>query len=174
MRLIRTCLGRVASGAVHDPGEGSSNAGWPRWHRRSCSAPQQPRTHASTCTRTQQCAWAAHQSLSDQSRSRSLDLRSLSYGEVWARRNVYSAPPRYYKCTATHGTPRGTHGGPRGVVQQIPKGGYNTQGVSTLTPHICSGRASIEVISTGLALATWSRNILAASSTLISGGGVLF
>ena len=44
------------------------------------------------------------------------------------RRNVYSAPPRYYKCTATHGTPRGTHGGPRGVVQQIPKGGYNIQG----------------------------------------------
>ena len=34
----------------------------------------------------------------------------------------------YYKCTATHGTPRGTHGGPWGVVQQIPKGGYNTQG----------------------------------------------
>jgi hypothetical protein len=27
------------------------------------------------------------------------------YGEVWARRNVYSAPPRYYKCTATHATP---------------------------------------------------------------------
>ena len=53
---------------------------------------------------------------------------SLSYGEVWARRNVYSAPQGYYKCTATHGTPRGTHGGPRGVVQQIPKGGYNTQG----------------------------------------------
>ena len=66
--------------------------------------------------------------------ARSLAL--LSYGEVWARRNVYSAPPRYYKCTATHGTPRGTHGGPRGVVQQIPKGGYNIQGVSTLTPHI--------------------------------------
>eukprot|EP01048_Picozoa_sp_COSAG05_P011815 COSAG05_NODE_1140_length_5740_cov_11.446020_2_plen_129_part_00 len=55
-----------------------------------------------------------------------------SYGEVWARRNVYSAPPRYYKCTATHGTPREAHGGPRGVVQQIPKGVYNTQGVSTL------------------------------------------
>ena len=36
----------------------------------------------------------------------------------WARRNVYSAPPRYYKCIATHGTPRGTHGGPWGVVQQ--------------------------------------------------------
>ena len=83
-------------------------------------------------------------------------------------------PSSYYKYTATHETPRGTHGGPRGVVQQIPKGGYNIQGVSTLTPHICSGRASIEVISTGLALATWSRNILAASSTLISGGGVLF
>ena len=33
-----------------------------------------------------------------------------------------------YKCTATHGTPRGTHGGPRSVVQQIPKGWYNTQG----------------------------------------------
>ena len=45
------------------------------------------------------------------------------------RRNVYSAPPRYYKCTAaTHGTHRRTHGGPGGVVQQIPKGGYNTQG----------------------------------------------
>ena len=55
-------------------------------------------------------------------------LYSLSYGEVWARRNVYSAPQGYYKCTATHGTPRGTHGGPRGVVQQIPKGGYNIQG----------------------------------------------
>ena len=50
-------------------------------------------------------------------------LYSLSYGEVWARRNVYSAPPRYYKCTATHATPRGTHGGPRGVVQQTPRGG---------------------------------------------------
>ena len=50
------------------------------------------------------------------------------YGEVWARRNVYSAPPRYYKCTGTHGTPRGTHGGPLGVVQQIPKARYNTQG----------------------------------------------
>ena len=61
-----------------------------------------------------------------------------SYGEVWARRNVYSAPPRYYKCTATHGTPREAHAGPRGVVQQIPEGVYNTQGVSTLTPHICS------------------------------------
>ena len=46
----------------------------------------------------------------------------VSYGEVRARRNVYSATPRYHtcKCTATHGTPRGTHGGPRGVVQQIP------------------------------------------------------
>ena len=44
------------------------------------------------------------------------------------RRNVYSAPPRYYKCTATHGTPRGTHGGPQGIAQQIPMGGYNTQG----------------------------------------------
>ena len=63
---------------------------------------------------------------------------SQLYGEVWARRNVYSAPPRYYKCTATHGTPREAHAGPRGVVQQIPKGLYNTQGVSTLTPHICS------------------------------------
>ena len=60
------------------------------------------------------------------------------YGEVWARRNVYSAPPRYYKCTATHGTPREAHAGPRGVVQQIPEGVSNTQGVSTLTPHICS------------------------------------
>ena len=59
-------------------------------------------------------------------------LYSLSYGEVWARRNVldlvYSAPQGYYKCTATHGTPSGTHGGPWGVVQQIPEGGYNTQG----------------------------------------------
>ena len=55
-------------------------------------------------------------------------LVSLSDGEVWARRNVYSVPPRYYKCTATHETHRETHGGPRGVVQQIPKGGYNTQG----------------------------------------------
>ena len=53
---------------------------------------------------------------------------SLSYGEVWARRNVYSATQGYYKCTATHGTPKGTHGGLRGVVQQIPKGGYNIQG----------------------------------------------
>jgi len=53
---------------------------------------------------------------------------SLRYGEVWARRNVYSAPHGYYKCTATHGTPRGTHGGPQCVVQQIPKGGYNIQG----------------------------------------------
>ena len=52
----------------------------------------------------------------------------LSYGEVWARRNVYSAPHGYYKCTDTHGTPRGTRGGPRIVVQQIPMGGYNTQG----------------------------------------------
>ena len=30
--------------------------------------------------------------------------------------------------SATQGTPRGTHGGPQGVVQQIPKGGYNIQG----------------------------------------------
>ena len=60
------------------------------------------------------------------------------YGEVWARRNVYSAPHGYYKCTATHGTLREAHAGPRGVVQQIPEGVYNTQGVSTLTPHICS------------------------------------
>ena len=45
----------------------------------------------------------ARQTLRDQSRS--LDLRSLSYGEVWARRNVYSAPLGYYKCTATHETP---------------------------------------------------------------------
>eukprot|EP01048_Picozoa_sp_COSAG05_P017281 COSAG05_NODE_2335_length_3215_cov_17.188594_2_plen_122_part_00 len=53
--------------------------------------------------------------------------------EVWATRNVlaiivvlYIAPPRYYKCTATHGTPRRRSWG---VVQQIPKGGYNTQGL---------------------------------------------
>ena len=39
-------------------------------------------------------------------------LYSLSYGEVWARRNVYSAPARYYEGTATHRTPRATHGGP--------------------------------------------------------------
>ena len=55
-------------------------------------------------------------------------LYSLSYGEVWARRNVYSASQGYYTCTATHGTPRGTHGGHRGVVQHIPKGRYNIQG----------------------------------------------
>ena len=53
-------------------------------------------------------------------------LYSLSYGEVWARRNVYSASLRYYKCAATHGTPSGTHGG--GFVQRIPKEEYNTQG----------------------------------------------
>ena len=63
-------------------------------------------------------------------------ISALSYGEVWARRNVYSAPPRYYKCTATHGTPSGTHGGPWGVVQQIPKGGVQyPRGGLTLNPN---------------------------------------
>ena len=55
-------------------------------------------------------------------------VECMMHEACWARRNVYSAPPRYYKCTATHGTPRETHGGPRSVVQQIPKGWYNTQG----------------------------------------------
>ena len=57
-------------------------------------------------------------------------LYSLSYGEVYGPCvTLYnSAPHGYCKCTATHGTPRGTHEGPRGVVQQIPKVGYNIQG----------------------------------------------
>ena len=61
-------------------------------------------------------------------------------------RNVYSAPPRYYKGTATHGTLRGTHGGPRGVVQQTPKGGYNTQGGFDISKHNLStqGKHPIE------------------------------
>ena len=76
---------------------------------------------------------AARRSVSERDQSRSDLLAMGRYGEVWARRNVYSAPPRHYKCTATHGTPRGTHGGPRGVVQQIPKRGYNIQGGGGVT-----------------------------------------
>ena len=143
MRPIRTCLGRVASGAVHDPGEGSSNAGWPRWHRRSCSAPQQPRTHASTCTRTQQCAWAAHQSLSDQSRSRFLISDLLAMGR-YGPGVTYTVP---HKATINAPPPVGPLGGlmgdpgasfskyPRGVQCTISKGGFDTQGQESLNPQ---------------------------------------
>ena len=86
--------------------------------------------------------------------------------------NVYSAPQGYYKCTATHVTPRGTHGGPRGVVQQISKVGYNIQGGGGLTLNPgpsdlqIAGRASERAYIYLVAISTFKY-----LATACSGGG---